>query len=252
MVNAYHAITFLFPLHDLGNLLRGIAQGLFALILGHGVIGIEAGDIADGGVALDGEVFLKVLHREDGDGRVRDAPDDDGADDDRVAQGVVDLLLLVVQGAGLEGNLLGLAEGDGGLHAGGGDLLHGLRRLAVHDGGGVGGDEWVDRIEARGAQGAVILTKEGQHQRLVRADDLVRRKADAKGDEGEGAGDQQKDAGENGTGLHAHAAENHRGDGNEKAEDVEDQREEAVYRRGDLFLRDGGREDFGFHAMHTP
>ena len=127
---------------------------------------------------MQGEIFLIVIHIEHSLGGIGHAPDDRNADLHWVAQTIVDLLAGVVQGHHLERDLL--AHGlDGHL-----SILAVIAKqrshavfLAVHvsalaqagAGGGVdGGAEGVYPVKALSLQGADVITKQGEYQRLLR------------------------------------------------------------------------------------
>ena len=114
----------------------------------------RSGDVADGRVALNGEVILEMIDRKDGAGRVGDMPDDDRTDDNRVAECVVDLLLVVVQRAGSERNLFAsrirsIERNGAVLQADGGRCALVGRRI--------GNDERVHKVEARRFKRSVII-----------------------------------------------------------------------------------------------
>ena len=164
------------------------------------VVGVDAHDVAQGAVALQGEVFLVVVHVEDGLGRVHHTPDDRDADLDGVAEAVVDLLAGVREGHGLERDLLaGHLGGD----------IHALAQSRVQQGGalaavhiaglvqlgfGRGVDrhtEGIDKIETRILECADIFAEECEHQRLLRLEHLQATKGDPADGQPKDAGDQR-------------------------------------------------------------
>ena len=152
------------------------------------VVGVEADDVPQGAVALEGEELLVVVHVENRLHRVHHPPGDGDADLHGVAQAVVDLLPGVAQGHDFQGDLfarclLGLARGrpcQGGQETAA--ALGGLNvRALVHlgFGGGVHGHaEGVDVVEPLPLQGAHILAEEGEHQGLLRGQHLQPQKED--------------------------------------------------------------------------
>ena len=141
---------------------------------GH-VVGVDADDVPQGGVALQGEILLVVVHVEDRGGGVCHPPHDGDADLNGVAQAVVDLLAGIVEGHDLQGDLLVERLRAGGLV---GSVEGGLEAVlpAVHVrglvelglGGGVhGGAEGVHEVEALPLQRADVPAEEGQHQGLL-------------------------------------------------------------------------------------
>ena len=122
-----------------------------------------------GAVALEGEVFLIIVHVENGLGRVHHAPHDRDADLDGVAEAVVYLLAGVIEGHYLERDLLAGILGQGhGIDARA-EKLHRLGRAAVHVtalvelrlGRGVDADaEGIDKVEAGLPQRAGIVAEQ--------------------------------------------------------------------------------------------
>ena len=86
-------------------------QDLLVVVLER-VVGVGAGEVADGRFALDDDVVLVVVDFEGGVEGVFDLPDDDGGDLDRVAGLVVDLDPLAVEVPGPQRDLL-LGAGTG-------------------------------------------------------------------------------------------------------------------------------------------
>jgi len=82
-------------------LLAASAKRLFAFFFGS-IVGIEPDDIARSRVALNREEFEIVVHIEYGFCGVDDSPYHHDADYYRIAQGVVDLLFLIVESHGFE------------------------------------------------------------------------------------------------------------------------------------------------------
>ena len=120
---------------------------------GH-VIGVDADDVPQSAVALKGQVLLVVVHLKDGLGGIHHAPHDGDADLDGVAQAVVDLLTVVVEGHDFQGDAF--AAGGLGFRFGRGDVLAVyISALAEFGLGGRvdGGAEGVDKVEAGLLQG---------------------------------------------------------------------------------------------------
>ena len=97
----------------LGNLGTGASEAAFVgqavaggVHIGGHIIGINAHDVAHGAVALQGQIFLEIVHVENRLGRVNHPPHHRYADVHRIAQGVVDLLLAVVQRHHFKGDFL--------------------------------------------------------------------------------------------------------------------------------------------------
>ena len=124
------------------------------------VVGVHPGNVPGGGIALGGQEGPVVLHVEHRLGGVHNPPDHNGPDDDGIAPLVVDGLLLVVQGHGLQRNLPAAPQA----HAGG----------AVNGGHGGGRCSGIDPL-TEGVhpektvlfQGSVILAEQGEYQCLV-------------------------------------------------------------------------------------
>ena len=141
------------------------------------IVGIEADDVAQRRVALEGEILLVVVHVENGLGRVGHAPHHGDSDLHGVTETVVDLLAGVVERHDLERDLLAAAHLDRG-----GRALHGSEKVralvaAVHIAGLVelrlGGGverraEGIDPVEALALERADVLAEQRQHQRLLR------------------------------------------------------------------------------------
>jgi len=75
------------------------------VVILHVVVGVDAGDVAKGGLGLHAHVALVVIHVEDGLGGVAHAPYHDGRDLYGVAHLVVDLQPVTVERAGARGDL---------------------------------------------------------------------------------------------------------------------------------------------------
>ena len=144
---------------------------------GGNVIGVDAHDVAQRRVALEGEILLVVVHVENGLGRVGHAPHHGDSDLHGVTETVVDLLAGVVERHDLERDLLAAAHLDRGGRALHGDKEIGALVAAVHVaglvelrlGGGVEGrGEGVDAVEALTPERAGVLAEEREHERLLR------------------------------------------------------------------------------------
>ena len=71
------------------------------------VVRIQPHDITQRGVALQRQEFLIVIYRKDRFGRIVDTPDDRDSDFHRIAQAVVDFLLVVIQRHHFQRDFLG-------------------------------------------------------------------------------------------------------------------------------------------------
>ena len=232
--------------HDLA---RAAKAALVGLTVARGVdvrgdiVGIDAHDIAQCCVALEGQVFLIVVHVKHGLGCVGHAPHHGDSDFHGVTETVVDLLAGVVERHDLERDLLAGAGLDRG-----GRALHGSEKVralvaAVHVAGLVelrlGGGverraEGIDPVEALALERADVLAEQRQHQRLLRLqnaqaaqwDPAEQQQDDAKDDKGQKAR------------IDADDQKNDRGDVENK---LEQQHEHAVFVTGD---------DLFFHKKH--
>ena len=82
------------------NFLAGTAQRTLTAVFRR-IIRVQADDIPQCGVALDGKVFTVIVYIEYRFGRVDNLPDDDDADFNRIPQFVIDFLAGVAQGQAL-------------------------------------------------------------------------------------------------------------------------------------------------------
>jgi len=87
------------------------AQGDLGVVVLEVVVRIMPGQFAQGRLVLDADEMRVVVHLEHGPEGVADAPDEHGADHDRVADLVVDLDRLAVEVAGPDGDLALAEEG---------------------------------------------------------------------------------------------------------------------------------------------
>ena len=189
---------FLYPVLDLvadpgGYDLAGTAQAAFVCdavpgsvhTLSH-VVRIDADDIAQGAVALQGKEFLVVIHVKYGFGGVDDAPCHGDADFHRVAQTVVDLLAAVVQGHDLQGNLLAGCFLCSGCRCACTVYIVDIPALAeLRMGSGIdAGTERIDKVEAILFERSDIVAEQRQHQRFLRSQYLESAEKDpAEGDD---------------------------------------------------------------------
>ena len=144
---------------------------------GGNVIGVDAHDVAQRRIALEGEIFFVVVHVENGLCRVGHTPHHGDTDLHGVAEAVVDLLAGVVERHDLERDLLAAAHLDCGGRSLHGDKKIGTLVAAVYVaglvelrlGGGVEGcAEGVDAVEALALERADVLAEEREHERLLR------------------------------------------------------------------------------------
>ena len=75
--------------------------------VGSHVVRIKADDVAQGAVALEGKVFLIVIHVEHGLCSIGHPPCNRDTDIHGIAEAVVDFLAAVVQGHDFQGNFVG-------------------------------------------------------------------------------------------------------------------------------------------------
>ena len=151
---------------------------------GH-VIGVDAHHIAQGAVALEGEVFLVVVHIEHRLGGVLDLPDHRDTDLHRIAQAIVDLLAGVVQGHPLEGDLFAAVGGCRGLvgrppcpapqparPVASPFWTSPLWLRRVPAAGLTAVQKGLTQLKALPFQGADVVAEQGQHQSLLGLEDL--------------------------------------------------------------------------------
>ena len=112
-----------------GNDLAGAAQAPVignavagGIHIGSNIVGVQTHDIAQGAIALQGQVFLVVIHIKNSLGGIDNAPGDSNADFHGISQAVIDLLAIIAEGHDLERELFagGVYFNGGGVIAGGG------------------------------------------------------------------------------------------------------------------------------------